>query len=246
MILQRVRRRLRLGRFEAPSIAPAFLEQAKLVDGIETPTIFDVGAHVGHITELYLRLFPTARVFAFEPAAEARKKLEEIAARNPGAKVFDTAVSDRKGVSVFYQNSFSPTNSLHPVDDRATRHWDGRLLTPSATSEVSTVALDEFCSEQGVNRIDVLKLDIQGGELAALRGTRRLLTEQAVGLVYLELLLVPTYRHQANLVDICCLLKEYDYEFHSAYDPCIHERRVNQLDAIFVSRRLKLEDRSGL
>ncbi len=56
----------------------------------------------------------------------------------------------------------------------------------SATERIEVRALDDFCREQGVERIDFLKLDVEGHELAVLRGARRMLGAGTVSLIQFE------------------------------------------------------------
>lgn len=54
----------------------------------------------------------------------------------------------------------------------------------SHTVEIST--LDKFCSENGINHIDLLKIDVEGNELDCLEGSRRMLAEGRINVVQFE------------------------------------------------------------
>ncbi len=56
----------------------------------------------------------------------------------------------------------------------------------SAAERVEVRTLDDFCAEQGVERIDFLKLDVEGHELAVLRGAQRMLGAGAVSMIQFE------------------------------------------------------------
>lgn len=68
---------------------------------------------------------------------------------------------------------------------------------PKGTIRVQVTTIDEFVDRQEIERIDVLKLDIQGAELMALRGATNTLRNMHVQVIYTESLFVPHYEGNA-------------------------------------------------
>ena len=141
-------------------------------------TVLDVGANVGAYTLLFAEwVGGTGRVYAFEPAAGSRAGLERHLALNRLAarvSVRREAVSDRSGTVSF-------------VD--AGTHGDNRVVSAATgtTTEVPSIGIDEFCETHGLVP-DVIKLDIEGAELAALRGARRTIARRGDALaLFVEL-----------------------------------------------------------
>lgn len=127
----------------------------------------DVGAHVG-IYALCLARWsaPHGRVFAFEPNPSTRAVLESNVGRNPEGEriaIIPTGVSDRIGESTFFAagiegfSRLGEPNRARPEDHRSFR--------------VPITTIDEFCTEHGV-RPNWMLIDIEGYEVAALRGAR--------------------------------------------------------------------------
>ena len=124
--------------------------------------VFDIGANVG----AYSMLCATwagehGRVYAFEPAPAARAGLMRHLALNGLADrvvVQPQAVSDRISKAPFLITASG---------------GDSRLLQHGVSGAVMvrTLAIDDFCAARGVTP-DVIKMDIEGAELAALRGAR--------------------------------------------------------------------------
>jgi FkbM family methyltransferase len=221
----------------APPAAEESLIQAqmRLIGTAGPATVLDLGVHHGHSTVAYLESFPACRAFAFEADADnfaaARRMLGARAA------VAHVAVCDRIGTATFHVNSHSGTHSLRPIG--AQRYWGGHAEAVR-TVQVATTTLDAFCAEQGLAHVDILKMDIQGGELAALQGAAGLLARQAIDLIALEVLFQPLYRDQPLFWDIGAYLAGHGYGLYRLFDSQYHPRNDNVLswaDAIFLAPR---------
>ncbi|HWS53721.1 MAG TPA: FkbM family methyltransferase [Pyrinomonadaceae bacterium] len=155
----------------------------------ETPVVFDVGANVGDYSRLVRRHLPAAVVYAFEPSAAVHRRLAENLASAEGAgrfRPFNLGLSDEeKSVELYSYTVEGEEQSLISSIDR-------RLPTQvlqvevSASERVRVRTLDSFCEEEGVARIDFLKLDVEGHELAVLRGARGMLEAGAVSIIQFE------------------------------------------------------------
>jgi FkbM family methyltransferase len=216
---------------------------AHLLETVPHPVVFDVGAHVGEITLACRARMPEARIFSFEPFPSSREILLRNIGGDPLTTVVPLAVSDCKGTSVFHSNKLDATNSLLPSSTSGGKLWGGvqRNLT---TIPVETTTLDEAAAALSVERIDILKLDIQGGEYKALLGARRLLEEGRISIVWLEILAVPAYEGQVPAHELFHLLGSHGLIL---WDVCQLDRRAGrlyQMDAIFVQPRL-LPENSG-
>jgi FkbM family methyltransferase len=144
------------------------------------------------------------------------------------------AVTDSAGTRRFYVNAGDQTNSLLRLNP-AQSGWAG---SPSAAGydsaiDVPAITLDEFCAAESIDRIDILKLDIQGGEGMALEGASRLLARHAIGLIYLEVLFAPLYEGQAYFCDVTRILNGHGYRVAALYSVAGGERGLGWGDAIF-------------
>jgi len=125
----------------------------------ETGVMVDVGAHHGS------SLLPFAengwRVYAFEPDTQNRSILHRRVSALRNVSVDKRAVSDTTECSVpFYSSSESSgISSLKPFS-KSHFHSD----------TVDTVTLTDFCSEQKISHIDLLKIDVEGYDLMVLKG----------------------------------------------------------------------------
>jgi FkbM family methyltransferase len=208
-------------------------------------TIFDVGTHVGDTTKEYLEHFPSAKVFGFEAdkpnfaAAErflkqsTRPKL--LRSAPPRYKLFNVAIGERDATATFHQSIRSAAHSLLPI---GANDYMGEDVHEVGTSTVQMRSLDSVASDHGLSSIDILKMDIQGGELGALKGAADLLSRRAIKLIALEVLFTPLYHGQPQFWDIGRFLDNFGYSFFRIYDQQHHARNHNTVcfaDVIFLS-----------
>jgi FkbM family methyltransferase len=145
-------------------------------------TIFDVGANAGIYSLAALAVQPPATVHAFEPTPEIAKKLRETAALNAldHLYVHETAVSARNGTAVLnrFRGELGTNGGMNFISQ-----------TTSDTDEerVQTVSLDTFCIRHTIDKIDLLKIDIQGHEYAALQGAEQLIRTGRIETILMEL-----------------------------------------------------------
>lgn len=122
----------------------------------------DIGAHVGYFTLLMAGLVgDSGRVLAFEPATENYKLLvENIKINNfKNVTAIQKAVSDRTGQAKLYLSGLG--SDLHMLC--------GQESDCTENIKVDVVSIDEFLHGE-TYPADIIKIDVEGGELAVLSG----------------------------------------------------------------------------
>jgi FkbM family methyltransferase len=164
------------GTFE---ISGTRLMQAFLMPGM---TFVDVGANIGYYTLLAARAVrDVGRVYAFEPNAAIRPRLEENLRLNQlldSVQVYPHAVTRASGQIRFYP-SITPDNSgVSSILPGAGRSDEGEVI--------SCMSLDDFrAALPGSRRIDLMKIDVEGAELEVLAGAGRILAaDQAPAIMF--------------------------------------------------------------
>jgi FkbM family methyltransferase len=171
--------------------------------------VVDIGANEGNWTAQLLRVFPRAEVIAAEPGPEPRAILEQRFADRPNVLIDPRAVSDTTGTAEFHVTRWSVFSSLLPPA-AALHELYGANWSPTEeldTVQVDTVTFDELVGEQHVS---VLKLDVQGAELAVLNGGREAL--QHTDCVIVEVLFVPHYEGDTTFPGIHAALAEQGFQ----------------------------------
>lgn len=151
-------------------------------------TVVDVGAHVGLASLYFSRTVTRARILAFEPAATLHRCLaQNLRQQVRGARAYHCALGSTEGAASFTYYPNAPCQSgLYPdaaKDRRATSDYlansgvardavpfllDG--LHDQVPEEVDVSTLSVVIAEHGLDRIDLLKIDVERAELDVLHG----------------------------------------------------------------------------
>lgn len=143
--------------------------------------IFDIGANGGIYSLAALAANCHAQVFAFEPTPEIAERLRWTAKINRlhSLHVHEVAVMDYSGEATLVRcrGDYGTNDGMNYIRNHQSHGHE----------QVTAVNLDTLCSAQGIEQIDLMKLDIQGAEPAALRGAERLLCEHRIKTMLFEL-----------------------------------------------------------
>lgn len=149
---------------------------------------FDVGANIGVFTILMgLIVGESGRVVAYEAAPANVQLLRDNVAMsylNDWVSIRDCAVGATSGSAVFHITTrFQGNGSLLAHDEWYDEHFG---VDGFETVDVAVEPLDDQL--ESFDRIDVLKIDVEGGELGVFRGARRLIGDGVVSTIVFELM----------------------------------------------------------
>lgn len=145
--------------------------------------IFDVGTNDGQylsIIQKYLRNC-NYYVHCFEPNSYSMEKLKEITKSEKNISLNKIGISNYKGTgSLWFNYQGSQLASL------TKRDLDHRDINFGLSEEIQVLTIDEYCKENDINHIHLLKIDIEGNEYKALQGANKLLCNEAIDLISFE------------------------------------------------------------
>lgn len=154
------------------------------------PVIVEGGAHIGVDTLEMAKIWPKAKIFAFEPVPSLFMQLEEKTRAVENIHCYPLALAEFSGSTMMYISSGASdgSSSLMLPKEHLTEHPNVTFLEKL---QVETTTLDEWAHEQGIHHIDLLWLDIQGQELAVLKASPRVL--RSICAIYTEVSLKEMY-----------------------------------------------------
>lgn len=158
------------------------------------------------------------------------------------------AIGSNDGTSDFYINAKKDTSSLLRSDREHLSSSYEAILAIEDHRKVKVITLDSFAAANRTEHIDLMKLDIQGGELDALIGAHDVFSQAKVDLLYTEVYFVPMYINQPLFGDLACQLAKWDYKLHLIYNQIINgiSGRPLWADALFVSPKIHAASRQRL
>ena len=152
-----------------------------LLRGRKTPcVIFDVGAHNGEYSLKLLEVFKNARFYCFEPSSASFMKLKENCGKMENIRLYQLGLGGKN--ETFDLFSDSQGSVFASVYEKA----PGLRREGIYCEKIVVRRLDDFCLENKISHIDLLKVDVEGGEFSVLTGARQMLDSQSIDFIQFE------------------------------------------------------------
>ena len=143
-------------------------------------SIFDVGADRGTFTDRALRCFDAQRVWLVEANPEAASALQKKYAADPRCKIIPAAIVAKSGRVQFKIDEHASSSSILALENQKEQRAAGRIV------DVPALSLDDLFTQEKINELDLLKVDVQGAERMLIQGGSNAL--RRTRLVYIEVL----------------------------------------------------------
>ena len=154
----------------------------------EIQTFFDIGCHKGETIDIFQKHFKINKIFAFDINKDALDGIDKTKYLN--TTFFNFGVAEKSYNTKVKFNQFSPINSLNKFDDKSSYTNLKKIIIkvlnfPNKVHEdkfceVKIISMDEFCEKNAISEIDVVKIDIEGGEYSALKGFQNTITKAKI------------------------------------------------------------------
>lgn len=210
---------------------------AHLLKGCEVTGIIDAGASDGRISKRLLRKFPAAHVYAFEPNSVYTKALHRYAKEDNRFHPYFLALSDHEGTADLYVTESPGISSLF-APGRCLKEIEPQGASVKSLEQVELVTINKWAERNGDPAIQLMKFDIQAGELRALRGAVRVLQSSTL-LVYTEIWFNPVYNGGAIYSEIDLFFREYGFVLYDMFKLKYNPKGLIMWgNAIFLNIRL--------
>ena len=200
--------------------------------GKTAPVVVDGGAHEGAFVDAVRAHAPEACFVCFEPDPQLSQALVTRFAADSKVQVMPMALGANAGTARLNINASRSCNSLVEASS-ANAGTLGGLMATTAQVDVRVATLDEALVEAGHATVDIVKLDLQGFDLQALRGAPQVL--QSAQVVVVEVWYAPVYAGTVNYLDIFSFMRENGFALYTLVG--VHYSTSDRLlwsDAVFV------------
>jgi FkbM family methyltransferase len=148
----------------------------------DSEMIFDIGANAGIFSLAAAASNPTAIIHAFEPTPEI--------AAHPRKTIKQNHLEDRLFIhecAVSCESGTAHLNIFSAGGDNEGMNFLSSEKRGKTTFEVPTISVDDFCEQQEITKVDLIKIDVQGNEPAVLAGANKLLDQRYLPTIFTEL-----------------------------------------------------------
>jgi len=207
----------------------AGVEHTRVLNKLRCRTVIDIGANRGQFALVTRRCLPKARIFSFEPLSEPAKRFHAVFYKDPNVILYQVAIGPQACETTIHVSAADDSSSLLPFSPLQERLFPGTCEI--GTEIVKVGLLSDYVRPEEIFSPAMLKLDVQGFELEALRGCEELLGRFCY--VYAECSFIELYSGQALVDDIIDWLRHRGWCLRGIYN-MTYDRRDRSIQADFL------------
>lgn len=183
-------------------------------------TIIDIGANIGAHTLYFAKLTGAkGRILAIEPTSFAFKKLQTNISHNPKVskkvEAYQVLLTNPLA-QIGVENISSSWNIGEKITSQQRNPFDGGFS--KSTEKALKLTLDQFVEKHNLDKIDLIKLDVDGNEIDILKGAKETFKKfQPILLVELSPIHFDNPNQPYTFSDQVTQLKELNYDFHDIF-----------------------------
>ena len=199
--------------------------RSPFIKSLNADFIFDVGANSGEFALIARAAFPKAKIISFEPQAAAYATLNKVMKKDPHFSSYQVALGESEGTAIMHIADFSPSSSF-------------MVASPHSVPQEMTIhQLDRYENLIESNYCTILKMDVEGYELAILKGGKNFLAKS--NYIYIECR--TTEPIGCSFSEIYDFLIGLGWEYQGAYDSVFSSNgKLQYFDALFCNQKKKL------
>lgn len=140
--------------------------------------VFDVGSNIGTYIRLIQKIFKKKdlEVHSFEPI---KRLLDKQKAKNINLIKNNVLVSNSSGKEIFFERRISSQSSIGDKDNTG-------INQIIKTYDVEKIAINEYILSSNLEKIDILKIDVEGSELQIIEALEKVFTQKIIKIIKIE------------------------------------------------------------
>jgi FkbM family methyltransferase len=196
-------------------------------------SIIDVGGATGQVALMFAKKYPASKIYSFEPIPSTYKML----VKNTGGSVsiipINKGLGSIPGNAEIHVTQRFTSSSLLAVEKNIENPYFTENLKETGTESIIVSTLDKEIPLS--EKINILKIDVQGYELEVLKGGMETLTRTAIVLV--EMQNHDLYKGAPKYYDIDAFLVKVGFELYDIIPSISQDKKLYEWDAIFVNKK---------
>lgn len=179
--------------------------------------IIDIGANVGFFSKMARSLYPSSKIYAIEPVPAVYSLMSKNFNGDQNTMLFNFAFSNKKGKQGMIADE---------------KDYLISKFSNNGNFSIDTNTLDNFIHEQGINDIDILKIDVETFENLVLLGAKQALSKTKY--LFLEVTIKNNSNYTFSSLISLLYSKEYNFQlvaFRNYAD--VGEGEMTIMDCLF-------------
>jgi len=194
--------------------------QSPFFRNMKPDVVLDIGANTGEFIINAKKIFPSARIIAFEPVKSCFTELKDRFGNKPNITLYNVALGSENKKGEIFVSDFSPSSSIVRPEGKFN------------TEEIDIKKLDEYCELIKEKNKVFIKIDVEGFELEVLKGAESLL--ERADWIYVESRILDAIG--CNFTELYNYLTARNWSFLGSYDNVFNsEGYMIYFDAMFLN-----------
>ncbi|MEM8642492.1 MAG: FkbM family methyltransferase [Cyanobacteria bacterium P01_G01_bin.54] len=208
---------------------------SRLIASEPLSIVFDVGANHGQSAIRFANAFKSAQIFSFEPVSSNFQILSSKCASNPKIELIKKGIGKETGRFTIGLADCPGQHSLL-LSDLSNRR-----------ETIDVITIDDVIREYKLEKIDLLKIDVEGLEMEVLEGAESTLENNKIRFIYAECIFEPNSLSPHTLFpELCNYLKQFNFAFFALYHESFHLATGSAMgNALFVNKQMLPNKVSG-
>lgn len=205
-------------------VLKAIANQLKFTDTI---TIMDVGANIGEWTSMASSILPSAKIHSFEIVDSTAELMRRNIGSNPNVIINNCGLADKCGLM---EVLYFPLSSVATTLVVSAKSLDLPNQRINEIKQVEVITGDSYVKNNNINKINFLKIDVEGAEKLVLFGFSETLSLNKIDIIQFEYVGSFAIHVKFLLKDFYDFLEKYDYVIGKIYPNYVNFKKYSYQD----------------